>query len=129
MPPHSNIVRYAPAPRPSKPWFYVMTCLEQQLLLIDAIDKSPEPMATMKVWLAVTANLEIGTNMVAATVTQIAGHAKVTVSQASRALAQLHQIGALERIGRGRYKVNAHIAYRGPLAEREAAASNVVPLR
>jgi predicted transcriptional regulator of viral defense system len=86
-------------------------------------------MATMKVWLAVTANIELGTNRVAATVTKIAEDGRVSVAQASRALKRLHEIGALQRLGRGRYRVNPHLAFRGALEDREAAASNVVPLK
>jgi hypothetical protein len=129
MPAQPKILLYAPRQRAVRPWFYVMANLEQQLLLIDAIDASPEPMATMKVWLAATARIEPGTNRVAATVGRIASDAKVSVPQASRALARLHRIGALQRLGRGSYRVNPHVAFRGSLEEREAALCNVVPLK
>ena len=70
------------------------------------IDASPEPMAT-----------------------KTAQDGRVSVAQASRALKRLHEIGARQRLGRGRYRVNPHLAFRGALEDREAAATHVVPLK
>ena len=63
-----------------------------------------------------------------ATQTQIAEAANLSIQNTSTALSRLVGIGVLIRTGRGRYKVNSHVAWSGPLHKREIAAKDHAPV-
>ena len=60
--------------------------------------------------------------------TQIAEAADLTPQNASTALSRLVDIGVLLRVGRGRYAVNPHVAWSGPLHKRDIAAKEQMPV-
>ena len=60
----------------------------------------------------------------------LASDANLSPGEASRALNRLAEIGALLRLGRGRYAINPHVGWAGNLAKRqEAIGKNQLGLR
>jgi DNA-binding IclR family transcriptional regulator len=64
-----------------------------------------------------------GTGEIEASRKQLAELASTTEDEASRALARLERLGALVRIGRGRYALNPAVAWSGSRASREQAVA------
>jgi predicted transcriptional regulator of viral defense system len=65
---------------------------------------------------------------IAANRTQISEVAEVSPQQTSRAMTQLVDIGALVRTKPGRYAINSHVGWSGPLHKREIAAKEQMPV-
>ena len=79
---------------------------------------------TLQVWWAALACAAPDTGAIQATQQQLAEQAGTTETGVSRALSQLTQIGALIRIGPGRYALNPRA---GSPASREQAAQKPGP--
>jgi len=102
---------------------------EQQRLILRAIDSSPRPLSTLKVWFAAISRLHYDTGEVMASRARLATDTGISPSEVSRALNQLAEIGALTRIGRGRFAINPYVGRVGNLAKREEAAKTHHGLR
>jgi hypothetical protein len=115
---------YAP-----EPWAYVMLNREQGRAIQAMINQGPRPGVTLGVWMAALSYSAYGTGEIEATRQQLAEVAGTTSGEVSRALSRLEEIGALLRIGRGRYALNPAAAWSGSLAERERAQAETPRLR
>ena len=83
--------------------------------VIRQIKHGPRPWATLNVWLAVLFLTDFQSSVIRASAAEIAQAAEVPPAEAYRALSRLAEIGAIVRVGRGRYKINERVAYRGNL--------------
>ena len=114
---------------PPESWGYVMLNPDQQRTVLRTIKSGPKPLQTMAVWQAVISFIAYDRDgEIMASQTQIAEAADVAPTQTSTALSRLVEIGVLIRTGRGRYKVNSHVAWSGPLHKREIAAKDHAPV-
>ena len=114
---------------PADKWGYVMLNPDQQRAVLKAIKASPKPLQTMAVWNAVISFIAYDRDgEIMAKQTAIAEAAGVCITDTSRALSRLVDIGVLIRTGRGRYRVNSHVAWSGPLHKREIAAKEQRPV-
>jgi DNA-binding IclR family transcriptional regulator len=59
----------------------------------------------------------------------LAEDADIVPEEASRALTQLVEIGALLKLRRGRYAINPHVGWSGSLVKRQESAKDVTELR
>ena len=110
-------------------WTFVMINQEQQRYVLKAINASPKPFTTLKVWHTVISFLRFDTGEVMANYKRIAEEAEISPQEASKALAQLARIGALIPVSRGRYRMNPFVGWTGSLAKREATAASQPELR
>ena len=114
---------------PPEKWGFVMLNPDQQRAVLKAIKASPKPFETMAVWNAVISFIAYDRDgEVMATRSQIAEAAEISPEHTSRAMSRLVEIGVIVRTGRGRYKVNSHVAWSGPLHKREIAAKDHAPV-
>jgi hypothetical protein len=114
---------------PPEKWGYIMLSPEQQRAVILAIDATPKPHTTLKVWQAAISFIAYDRDgEIMASQAQIAEAANVSVKNTSPALSRLVEIGALLRVSRGRFKVNPNVAWSGPLHKREIAAKDQAPV-
>jgi len=114
---------------PAEKWGFVMLNPDQQRVVMKAIKDGPLPLQTLMVWNACISFIAYDRDgEIAAKQAQIAEAADVTATNTSTALSRLVEIGVLIRTGRGRYKVNSHVAWSGPLHKRELAAKEHQPL-
>lgn len=115
---------------PPEKWGYVMLNPDQQRAVLKAIDATPKPLTTLKVWQAAISFIAYDRDgEIMAGRTQIAEAANVSPDHTTRALSQLVDIGVLLRVGRGRFKVNPHVAWAGPLHKRDIAAKEQRPVQ
>jgi hypothetical protein len=126
-----------PRPRPqlhlvpktkTEQWPYVMTNREQLIAVLKAINRTPKPATTLRIWHAAIAAIDFDTGMIAASAPELAGMAEVPPAEARRCLAVLAGLGALQRTARGRYRINPHVGWSGSQANREALASSTRPV-
>jgi DNA-binding transcriptional ArsR family regulator len=114
---------------PPEKWGYVMLNPDQQRAVLKAIKAGPLPLQTMAAWNACISFIAYDRDgEIMARRTQIAEAADLTPQNASTALSRLVELGVLERIRRGRYRVNPHVAWSGPLHKREIAAKEQAPV-
>jgi DNA-binding transcriptional ArsR family regulator len=114
---------------PPEKWGFVMLNPDQQRAVLKAIGAGPRPNETLKVWNACISFIAYDRDgEIMARRTQIAEAADLTPQNASTALSRLVELGVLERIRRGRYRVNPHVAWSGPLHKREIAAKEQAPV-
>jgi hypothetical protein len=126
----ADIARAVGRLAPPEKWGYVMLNPEQQRHVLQAIDAGPKPHTTLKIWQAVISFIAYDRDGdVAASQAQIATAASVSAAHTSTALSRLVEIGVLIRTGRGRYQVNGHVAWSGPLHKREIAAKEHPPVK
>jgi hypothetical protein len=111
------------------PWPYVMLSREQAREILRRISAGERPGVTATVWMAALSYAAYGTGEIEASRQQLAEIAGTSEREVSRAMSRLVKLGALLPSTRGRYVIHPSVAWHGPLAEREAAARNVVPLR
>jgi hypothetical protein len=102
-----------------EPWPFIMVNPASARDLVRRIRAGDDPGLTLAVWIACLSFAEYGTNIVAAGRQQIAEAVGTSPQEASRALARLTAMDVLERVGRGRYRINPTTAWRGPLEQRE----------
>jgi hypothetical protein len=114
---------------PPGSWSFVMMNPDQQRLVLKAISDGPRPFSTLKIWAAAISHIRYDTGEIMAGRARLAEDVGISPDEASRALAQLAEIGALIRISRGRYKINPYVGWTGSMVKREAATVGVVPLR
>jgi predicted transcriptional regulator of viral defense system len=105
----------------STSWAYVMLSREQSRLILKRILDSRRPLKTLAVWEVVRSYAEWNTGNITTPVPIIAEAADTTPTEVYRALSHLVQLGALVRIGRGRYALNPNAAWSGSLVQREEA--------
>ena len=114
---------------PAEKWGFVMLNPVQQRAVMKAIGAGPRPNETLKVWFACISYIAYDRDgEIAAKQSQIAEAADVPATHTSTALSRLVEIGVLIRTGRGRYKVNSHVAWSGPLHKREIASKDCQPV-
>jgi len=114
---------------PPESWGFVMLNPDQQRTVLRTIKSGPKPLQTVMVWNACISFIAYDRDgEIAASQTQISEAADVCITDTSRALSRLVEIGVLIRTGRGRYKVNSHVAWSGPLHKREIAAKEHQPV-
>ena len=114
---------------PPEKWGFVMLNPDQQRAVMKAIKDGPLPFQTVMVWNACISFIAYDRDgEIMASQTQIAKTADVELTSASKALSRLVEIGVLERLRRGRYRVNSHVAWSGPLHKREIVAKEQAPI-
>ena len=114
---------------PADKWGFVMLNPDQQRAVMKAIGAGPRPNETLRVWNACISFIAYDRDGdIMAKQSLIAETADVSETHTSTALSRLVDIGVLERTGRGRYRVNSHVAWSGPLHKREIAAKEHRPL-
>ena len=101
---------------------------EQQKAVLKAINRCPKPATTLRVWAASIATVNYDTGMIAASALELAEIAGAHPVEARGALSTLAKLGALERLSRGRYRINPHVAWSGSQAARTALASSTRPV-
>ncbi len=111
------------------PWMYVMLSPTAARDIMKAIRGTDRPAATLAVWTAALTFLEYGSNEIKASRRELAEASGESEQEVSRALAALARLGALERIGRGRYRADPSSTWRGTLTARERAAGRKPDLR
>ena len=111
----------------STAWAYVMLSREQSRLILGRIMECQRPLKTLAVWEAVRSYTEWNTGQINVPTHTLAAAAHTTTNEVSRALSQLVELGALVRLGRGRYALNPDVAWSGTLVGREQAASELTP--
>src|SRR3954451_20798478 len=94
-------------------WPYLMLSPQQSRLILRRIVTGPRSGNTLAVWEAARSYAEWNTGQIVATVAQLAEDAGTTPTEVYRALSQLVEVGALVRTGRGRYALNAKVAWFG----------------
>jgi hypothetical protein len=115
---------------PPEKWGFVMLNPAQQRAVLKAIDATPKPLSTLKVWNACISFIAYDRDgEVMANRSQIAEAADISPEHTTRAMTQLVDIGVLTRVARGRFKVNPYVAWSGPLHKREIAAMDQEPVR
>lgn len=114
---------------PQDNWGYVMMNPDQQRLVLRAIDDGLKPHTTLKVWQAVISFIAYDRDgEIMAARAQLADAANVALPDVSMAMKRLIDIGAVIRIRPGRFKVNSHVAWSGPLHKRDIAAKDCQPI-
>jgi len=115
---------------PAEGWGFVMLNPEQQRQVLKSIKDGPRPFDTIAAWNACISFIGYDHDgEIMASRTQIAEAAGISPDNTSRALSRLVEIGALLRIARGRYAINPHVGWSGPLMKREDAAKDAPKLR
>lgn len=120
-------LRLVPATKP-KHWAFVMLNPEQQKVVLKAINRSPKPATTLRIWNASITAIDYDTGTIAASASELAEIAEVPPAEARRALGVLVEIGALLRTARGRYRINPHVGWAGLQTSREALAGSTRPV-
>ena len=114
---------------PPERWGYIMLNPDQQRLVLKAIRECPAPLTTMAVWNAVISFIAYDRNgEIMANREALANAAGTRPDETTKALSRLVDMGALERTGRGRYKVNPHVGWSGSLVKRDSAAKEQRPV-
>lgn len=115
---------------PPEKWGFIMLNPDQQRAVLAAVDAGPRPNETLRVWMSCISFIAYDRDgEIMAGRAQIAEAANVPPQHTSTALSRLVEIGALERIGRGRFRVNPHVGWSGPLHKRENAAKDAAPVQ
>ena len=114
---------------PPETWSFVMLNPDQQRLVLKAINNGPRPLTTLKVWNAAISHVRYDTGEIMAGRERLAEDADIVPEEASRALTQLVEIGALLKLRRGRYAINPHVGWSGSLVKRQESAKDVTELR
>jgi CRP-like cAMP-binding protein len=108
------------------PWAYFMTNPISHREIIRRITRGERPRATIAVWNIALTYAEFGAGReIRASREQIADDANTTVAEVSRAMNRLAEIGALIRLGHGRFCVHPQINWIGPLDERKQAVARL----
>ena len=114
---------------PPDKWGFVMLNPDQQRAVLKAIDDGPKPLTTFKVWNAAISFIAYDRDgEIMAARPQLAEAANVALPDVSLAMKRLVDIGAVVRIRPGRYAVNSHVAWSGPLHKREITAKEQKPV-
>jgi hypothetical protein len=112
-------------------WRFAMVAAQSELVaaFLKAIRSGPRAYATLAVWNALTPFVRPDTGELLCTQRTLAQVAAVTRSDVYRALARLVEIGALEHLEGGQYRIHPTLMWKGELAKREAAEKRAPPLR
>ena len=114
---------------PPERWGYVMLNPDQQRAVLKAIDAGTKPHTTLKVWQAVISFIAYDRDgQIMANRETLAEAAGTRPDETTKALSRLVEIGALERESRGRYRINPHVGWAGPLHKRELAGKEARPV-
>ena len=114
---------------PPERWPFVMMNPDQIRFVNKAIGRCPKPLSTFKVWNAAISHIRYDTGEIMASRGRLAEDADISPQEASRALAQLTEIGALLKLKRGRYAINPHVGWSGSLYKRDAATKGAPQLK
>jgi hypothetical protein len=106
-------------------WSYVMVGREASRRILEAIVSGSRPGVTLAVWEAARLCSAYGSGEIVASRTELARMAGTNETEVSRALSRLSEIGALARIGRGKYALHPQAAWAGSLRSREAAQTQL----
>jgi hypothetical protein len=90
--------------------------------------RSPEP-ELWRFWNAIAPFVRRDTGEIVCTQRRLAKTAAITQGNVASALKRLVEIGALERLERGQYRVHPRLMWKGELAKREAAEKLAPPLQ
>jgi CRP-like cAMP-binding protein len=107
------------------PWVYFMSNPISHREIVRRIARGERPGVTIVVWNIVLTYAEFGTGEIKASRQQIAEDAGTSVMSVSRAMNRLVEIGALVKEGHGRFVMNPHINWIGPLDERRKKATEL----
>jgi hypothetical protein len=107
------------------PWVYFMSNPIAPREIVRRIARGPRAGTTIVVWNIVLTYAEFGTGKIKASRQQIAEDAGTSVMSVSRAMNRLVEIGALVKEGHGRFVMNPHINWIGPLDERRKKATEL----
>lgn len=107
---------------PRQTWPFVMLNPEQLRTVLRLINASDRPATTLRVWTAAVTFVRMDDGEIMARNETLAEAAEVTPQEVSRALNAMVRMGVLIRLQRGRYAVNANIAWAGSQEKREAKA-------
>ena len=112
-------------------WRFAMIAAREDLMaaFMQAISSGPRPFATLAVWNAIAPFVRRDTGEIVCTQRRLAKTAAITQGNVASALKRLVEIGALERLERGQYRVHPRLMWKGELAKREAAEKRAPPLR
>jgi Firmicute plasmid replication protein (RepL) len=112
-------------------WRFAMIAAREELTaaFMQAIISGPRALATLAVWNAIAPYVRLDTGELVCTQRRLAKTAAITQGDVSRGLERLVEIGALERLERGQYRIHPTLMWRGELAKREAAEKRAPPLR
>lgn len=111
-PPRLKLVEARPAPA-QRTRRFIMLFDDEVEEVLRQIRRGPRPWATMNVWLAVIRLTEFNATEIRASAAEIAERAEVEQIEVYRAMKRLMEIGAVRRIGRGRYRINETVTSRG----------------
>lgn len=114
---------------PPEQWLFVKINPENLRLVVKAIDNGPRPHYTLKVWTVAISHVLRDTGEIMAGTARLAEDAGISPAEVSRALARLTEIGALQKLRRGRYALNPNVGWSGSTYGREAAAKGAPKLR
>jgi hypothetical protein len=114
---------------PPESWSFAMLNPDQQRAVLKAINRGEKPALTLRVWNAAISHIRYDTGEIMAGRERLAEDADTTPEEASRALNQLAEIGALLKLRRGRYAINPHVGWSGSLLKRQEAAKDAPELR
>lgn len=121
-------LRFGSKARRRKGRYVMLMDSEQIQAVLKAIRHCPRPATTLFIWHAITAVVEFDTGMIDASAVELARIAEVPPAEASRALSTLVELGVLQRVSRGRYKVNPHVAWVGNEEVRRMEAEDTDPV-
>ncbi len=115
---------------PPEKWGFVMLNPDQQRAVLKAIMGGPRPLQTMAAWNACISFIAYDRDgEIMAGRSQVAEAANLSPQNTSTAMTRLVELGVLVRIGHGRFKVNPHVAWAGPLHKRDLAAKEQRPVQ
>jgi hypothetical protein len=104
-------------------WTFTMVAslAEQMKAFLKVIGEGPRPFSTLAVWNALLPYVRRDTGEILCSQRRLADTTGVDISDVSRGLRRLVEIGALIQEGRGRYRVHPSMMWKGELAKREEA--------
>jgi hypothetical protein len=112
-------------------WRFAMIAAREDLMaaFMQAIRSGPRPFATLAVWHSIAPFVRRDTGEIVCSQRRLAKTAAVSSGDVSRALERLVEMGALERLERGQYRIHPLLMWKGELAKRAAAEKLAPPLR
>lgn len=110
-----------------KPWNFVMLSVDQARDIQRRITAGERPGTTLAVWVAALSYAGWGTGLIEATRAELADLAGTTPQEVSRAMSALVRMGALVRVGPGRFALHPGAAWAGTLAARRQALEEARP--
>jgi hypothetical protein len=109
----------------SDPWVYFMSNPVSYRDIVRKLARGTRAGTNLTVWNIALTYAEFGTGEIKATRQQIADDANTHHTEVSRALNRLVEVGALVKVGHGRFALHPHITWIGSLDERRQAAAKL----